>query len=138
MQSDVHLIFLPWKHVGREITWSHFSNKTLVELVYFIFIIFNNIFWDYLVMTSFIDWNKVSCQQMQLQRNIIILSFASITCSLLKKCYSNLIAVYNDLLNSSHYQFFYSSKQLGHFPIKIVHQKFFMFPDTYKLSYQSS
>ena len=129
MQSNVHLIFLPWKHVGREITWSHFSNKTLVELVYFIFIIFNNIFWDYLGITSFIDWKEVPCQQMQLQRNIIILKFASITCSLLRKCYSNLYVVYKDLINSS---------QLWHIPIKIVHQNFYMLPHRYKLSYQSS
>ena len=55
-------------------------------------------------MIYLFDWNKVSCQQMQLQGTVSILIFSSIAWQFVKEYYFDLTIPHNDMVTSLHYQ----------------------------------
>ena len=55
-------------------------------------------------MIYLFDWNKVSCQQMQLQGTVSILIFSSIAWQFVKEYYFDLTIAHSDMGISLHYQ----------------------------------
>ena len=49
-----------------------FLCQMLLELVWIIFVMISNNFWDDLLMIYFLDWKQISCQQMQRKGTVTI------------------------------------------------------------------
>ena len=105
MWSDLHLISWTWKFDGRTRTRSHLSDVGWSCSFYFHYSYWQ--FWGWACriqnMITFLDWNEVSCQKMQHQRTVYILTFPSTFSPLPEECYSDLSAFHKEMVISLQY-----------------------------------
>lgn len=123
LQSDLDLISSPWKWSGRGIKWSYFSVRHWHWLS--LFVLFSSSWLTFSEMSiqhscDLFSWLKRGFiyAKCKIKDQELYWSFASISWTFLKECYSNLYVVHKSIIISLTYHFFSHSNSLGIYWLK--------------------